>query len=123
MGAVQERKLAVTVPLMRDILKDVFFVLYSEPLSLRCSGHKAQSLLRTHHLIWHCCVPTAVSWLQEAKLPLWLRPFEVLVTSSRTALIEMIPDTLSIHALKSRSPANMSLRNHFYAKFVRVSHV
>ena len=59
--------------------------------------------------------------LQEAKLPLWLRPFEVLVTSSRTALIEMIPDTLSIHALKARSHPNMSLRSHFYAKFVRVS--
>ena len=42
------------------------------------------------------------------------------MTSSRTALIEMIPDTLSIHALKARSPASMSLRNHFYAKFVRV---
>ncbi|KAK9865441.1 hypothetical protein WJX84_000186 [Apatococcus fuscideae] len=56
---------------------------------------------------------------QAPKLPLWLRPFEVLVTSSRTALIEMIPDTLSIHALKSRSPASMSLRSHFYAKFVQ----
>ena len=51
---------------------------------------------------------------------MWLRPFEVLVTSSRTALIEMIPDTLSIHALKSRSPASMSLRSHFHAKFVQV---
>ncbi|KAK3411453.1 hypothetical protein EUGRSUZ_I00214 [Eucalyptus grandis] len=30
---------------------------------------------------------------QEAGLPLWLRPYEVLVTSSYTALIETIPDT------------------------------
>lgn len=32
---------------------------------------------------------------QEAGLPLWLRPYEVLVTSSYTALIETIPDTVS----------------------------
>lgn len=31
---------------------------------------------------------------QEAGLPLWLRPYEVLVTSSYTALIETIPDTV-----------------------------
>ncbi|KAI8030136.1 Phosphatidylinositol 4-kinase beta 1 [Camellia lanceoleosa] len=34
---------------------------------------------------------------QEAGLPLWLRPYEVLVTSSYTALIETIPDTISQH--------------------------
>ena len=32
---------------------------------------------------------------QEAGLPLWLRPYEVLVTSSHTALIETIYDTVS----------------------------
>lgn len=32
---------------------------------------------------------------QEAGLPLWLRPYEVLVTSSYTALIETIPDTVN----------------------------
>lgn len=35
-------------------------------------------------------------------LPLWLCPYEVLATSSRTAFIEVIPDALSLHALKSR---------------------
>lgn len=34
---------------------------------------------------------------QEAGLPLWLRPYEVLVTSSYTALIETIPDTVSVY--------------------------
>ncbi|KAK9162615.1 hypothetical protein Syun_003517 [Stephania yunnanensis] len=37
---------------------------------------------------------------QEAGLPLWLRPYEVLVTSSYTALIETIPNTASIHSIK-----------------------
>lgn len=31
---------------------------------------------------------------QEAGLPLWLRPYEVIVTSAYTALIETIPDTV-----------------------------
>jgi len=37
---------------------------------------------------------------QESSLPLYLRPYEVLVTSSRTALIEVVPDSLSIHTIK-----------------------
>ena len=51
----------------------------------------------------------------EAQLPLWLRPYEVLVTSNRTALIEMIPNAPSIHAIKAKSPT--SLRGHMLAKF------
>uniref|UniRef100_A0A7C9AGJ6 1-phosphatidylinositol 4-kinase n=1 Tax=Opuntia streptacantha TaxID=393608 RepID=A0A7C9AGJ6_OPUST len=54
---------------------------------------------------------------QEAGLPLWLRPFEVLVTSSYTALIETIPDTASIHSIKSRYPNVTSLRDFFNAKY------
>lgn len=58
----------------------------------------------------------------EAGLPLWLRPYEVLVTSSRTALIETITDAISIHAVKSRSATcanGGSLRDHFHAKYGR----
>ncbi|KAL9257749.1 Phosphatidylinositol 4-kinase beta 1-like protein [Drosera capensis] len=54
---------------------------------------------------------------QEAGLPLWLRPYEVLVTSSYTALIETIPDTASIHSIKSRYPYITSLRQFFNAKY------
>ncbi|KAJ9177806.1 hypothetical protein P3X46_012978 [Hevea brasiliensis] len=54
---------------------------------------------------------------QEAGLPLWLRPFEVLVTSSYTALIETIPDTASLHSIKSRYPNIPSLRDFFVAKY------
>ncbi|KAL4572706.1 hypothetical protein LXL04_019488 [Taraxacum kok-saghyz] len=54
---------------------------------------------------------------QEAGLPLWLRPYEVLVTSSYTALIETIPDTASIHSIKSRHPNITSLRDFFVAKY------
>lgn len=54
---------------------------------------------------------------QEAGLPLWLRPYEVLVTSSYTALIETIPDTASIHSIKSRNPSVSSLREFFANKY------
>jgi hypothetical protein len=53
----------------------------------------------------------------EAQLPVWLRPYEVLVTSNRTALIEMVPNAPSIHAIKSKRPPGTSLRDHFVAEF------
>ena len=36
----------------------------------------------------------------SARLPLWLRPYEVVVTSANSGLIEMIPNTISIDGLK-----------------------
>ncbi|XP_027359618.1 phosphatidylinositol 4-kinase beta 1-like isoform X2 [Abrus precatorius] len=58
---------------------------------------------------------------QEAGLPLWLRPYEVLCTSSYTALIETIPDTASLHSIKSRYPNISSLREFFIAKYQKDS--
>nr|ACS49644.1 phosphatidylinositol kinase [Oryza coarctata] len=54
---------------------------------------------------------------QEAGLPLWLRPYEVIVTSAYTALIETIPDTASIHSIKSRFPNITSLCDYYVAKY------
>jgi hypothetical protein len=44
----------------------------------------------------------------------------VLVTSNRTALIEMVPNAPSIHAIKAKSPPGTSLREHFAAKHIPV---
>ena len=66
--------------------------------------------MMTRHVLW-----------QEAGLPLWLRPYEVLVTSNRTSLIELVPNAVSIHAIKAKSPANTSLRAHFIARYGLVS--
>nr|VDD27387.1 unnamed protein product [Brassica oleracea] len=63
------------------------------------------------------CLVHVLDIFQEAGLPLWLRPYEVLVTSSYTALIETIPDTASIHSIKSRYPNITSLREFFAAKY------
>ena len=45
---------------------------------------------------------------------------QVLVTSNRTALIELVPDALSIHTIKAKStPPGASLSEHFFARFGR----
>jgi hypothetical protein len=41
----------------------------------------------------------------------------VLVTSSHAAIIETIPNALSIHAIKARSPPGTCLRDHFVALY------
>jgi len=53
----------------------------------------------------------------DSGLPLWLRPFDVIATSTTTAFIEAVTDAPSIHAVKSRAPRDTSLRAHFEAKF------
>jgi len=55
----------------------------------------------------------------ESRLPLWVEPYEVLVTSNRTALIEFIPDTLSVHTIKHRSTSGTTLSQHFFDKYIR----
>lgn len=42
------------------------------------------------------------AWIEKEKLPLWLRPYTVLATSSTAGLIEYIPDSASIDSLKKR---------------------
>ena len=71
-------------------------------------------------LTWSTVMVHTVS-LQEAELPLWLRPFDVLVTSNKTALIELIPDALSIHTIKAKSPPGTTLVDHFMAMHGQVS--
>jgi phosphatidylinositol 4-kinase B len=58
---------------------------------------------------------------KDSGLPLWLRSYEVLVTSNRTSLIEFVPNTLSIHAIKRRCAPGTSLQEFFFAMFPRVS--
>lgn len=57
------------------------------------------------------------SWtFQQAKLPLWLRPYEVLVTSADSGLIEYVPGSLSVDTLKKRVPGQ-TLAEIFKAAF------
>lgn len=56
---------------------------------------------------------------KEAGLPLYVRPYQVLVTSSHSALIEVIPDAMSIHTVKASMPGGASLADWFFQRWRR----
>jgi phosphatidylinositol 4-kinase len=53
----------------------------------------------------------------SARLPLWLRPYEVVVTSASSGLIEMIPNTVSIDSLKKEFGGSTALNEIFSQVF------
>lgn len=60
-------------------------------------GYSVKPLLFCFEFVELCNFWTSMADIfQEAGLPLWLRPYEILVTSSYTALIETIYDTVVI---------------------------
>jgi phosphatidylinositol 4-kinase len=54
---------------------------------------------------------------QHARLPLWLRPYQVVVTSANSGLIEMIPNTVSIDSLKKEFGGQKLLNEIFNSIF------
>ena len=46
---------------------------------------------------------------KEDGLELWVRSYEIIVISSDSGLIEFIPDTVSIDALKKKTGADTTL--------------
>jgi len=66
----------------------------------------AAQLLCECHDIW-----------KEAGLPLYVRPYQVLVTSSHSALIEVVPDAMSIHSVKATMPPGASLADWFFQRW------
>ena len=54
---------------------------------------------------------------QQARLPLWLRPYEVVVTSANSGLIEMVPNTVSIDSLKKEFGGTKNLNEIFTSLF------
>eukprot|EP01132_Coremiostelium_polycephalum_P004860 gene4860-6057_t len=54
---------------------------------------------------------------KEANLPLYLRPYQILVTSSSGGIIETIPDTISLHNLKKNTPNFTTLLNYFKSTY------
>ena len=56
----------------------------------------------------------------EANIPLKLRPYEILITSSSSGLIEFLPNTISLDGLKKKLPPEANL-NTFFRNFFRNS--
>ena len=56
----------------------------------------------------------------QANIPLKLRPYEILITSSTSGLIEFIPNSISIDSLKKKMPGhnlNTFYRTYFKKNF------
>lgn len=56
----------------------------------------------------------------KANLPLKIRPYEILITSSSSGLIECVPNSISIDALKKKLPNGMNL-NQFFRSYYKNS--
>lgn len=50
-------------------------------------------------------------------LPLWLNPYQVVPVSERSALIQMVPDAVSIHSIKKKLEPGKTLADHFFTMF------
>jgi len=62
------------------------------------------------------------SIFKDAGLNIYLRPYEIFITSSNSGMIEFIPDTISLDALKKKFPKNRmkpwNLRTFFDRYFI-----
>lgn len=54
---------------------------------------------------------------ERARLPLWLRPYQILSTSSDSGLIETVTDAKSIDSIKKHSPNVVTLQDYFVGRF------
>jgi phosphatidylinositol 4-kinase B len=61
-------------------------------------------------------------WNNEG-LSLWLKPYEVLPLSNSTALIELIPDSVSVHSVKHCLGSGSTLADHFFRMFPQGSEI
>ena len=60
---------------------------------------KSGADLRQEQLALQLITEMKRSW-DSFKIPIWVYPFSILITSDRSGLIEVIPDSISIHSIK-----------------------
>lgn len=53
----------------------------------------------------------------QAKLSLWLKPYEIVATGPNCGLIEVVTDALSIHSIKEKMGPNSTLLDYFRRQF------
>lgn len=54
---------------------------------------------------------------ESARLPLWIKAYEIIATGPNCGLMEAVTDAMSIHAVKERVGPNATLRDYFVAQF------
>lgn len=50
-------------------------------------------------------------------LPIFLRPYEIFVTSRDSGMLELVPDTVSLDSLKKKFPSNEWDLSVFFRKY------
>ena len=78
-----------------------------KPIIVKAGDNCRQELLAIQ------LVRTFAGIYADANLPLWIKDYEVLTTSTTTAFIEAVTDAPSLHAVKSRAPRGSTLKQHF----------
>jgi len=59
---------------------------------------------------------------RKAKLPLWLKPYEIIATGPRSGLIEVVSDALSVSSIKEKTDgANATIADYFRAQYGKPS--
>lgn len=76
---------------------------------VKCGDDLRQELMAYQFLV------TLQSIWEQEKIPLWIRPYKILVTSSESGLIEPILNTVSLHQVKKHS--KLSLLEYFIREF------
>ena len=52
--------------------------------------------------------------LDEAQISIYLRPYDILIVSNNSGIIECVPDAVSLHAVKKKMGNSMNLKDFFY---------
>lgn len=59
---------------------------------------------------------------RAAKLPLWLKPYEIIATGPHSGLIEVVSDALSVSSIKEKTGgANPTIVDYFRRQFGKPS--
>lgn len=81
---------------------------------LICVIVKCGDDLRQEQLAYQFLKQMMIIWKQE-RVPLWVKPYNIVVTSDNSGLIEPIINAVSLHQLKKNS--KLSLREYFHREF------
>lgn len=76
----------------------------------RLRGRKFYYSLETDEPLWVLCVSSQSIWEQE-RVPLWIKPYKILVISADSGMIEPVVNAVSIHQVKKQS--QLSLLDYF----------
>lgn len=76
----------------------------------RLRGKKFYYSLEIDEPLWVLCVSSQSIWEQE-RVPLWIKPYKILVISADSGMIEPVVNAVSIHQVKKQS--QLSLLDYF----------